>query len=182
MYCFFHHRCLIFFWASLLFYLCTPPSISVFLAHTHTDIVLNLCLPISLFLPLLLPPSLTYSTSFYLARSFFSFVSLSLSIYIGLLHCTFPSPFSFYSTTSPFGSPYLSHSGVQLSFIRFFRKKVFSHSYIYHSYSVFICDCFPLSFLVHPSSLFLCLVSHSRYFHLLGICFCLRILSGLNLN
>lgn len=110
----------------LLFYLCSPSPASQSFSHAHTDrVVLHLCLATSPFLPLLLPPSLTYSTSFCLARSFFSLCqSVSLTISIGFSHCTFPPPFSFLSTTSPFGSPYLSHSGVQLSFIRFFRGKL----------------------------------------------------------
>lgn len=116
----------LFFKPCLLFHLCTPPlHLCLPCTHTHTNCII-LCLSISLSLSLcFLPVSHTVKLSIWPSPSFLVPVSLSLSLNIyWSLALHFPLPFSFYSTTSPFDSPYLSHSGVQLSFIRFFRGKL----------------------------------------------------------
>lgn len=157
-----------------MFYLCTPP-LHLFPAHTHTQTALFF-ISISL-LSLPRPPSLARNIVS-LVRSFFPLLNLLLNKLCSL--ALLSPPFSLYSTTSPFGAPYLFHSGVQLSFIRFFRGKLRKAlTPISLSFSIFIFDQFPLSLLVHASALSGLILP---CFHLLGICSWLHILSSPNLN
>lgn len=137
-----------------MFHLGTPPlHLCLFYTHTVVCIVLSL-----LFSSLPLPPSLPLSHEVQLSICSSPFflvpACLSLSTYIGLLHCTFtPHSLSiqqalyltrYISTT--LGSSFLS-LGSSVGKLRKRPQLV--------SVSIFICDSFSLSPLVQASPLFL---------------------------
>lgn len=162
----------------LLCHLCAPPlHLCLFLAHTDC-VVLHLPSFSS-------APSLPYSTHVYLVQVFYSLcqsrlsLSPSLSEYILVSRTPLalhpPPPFSFlFNNLSIWLAISLSHSGVQLSFIRFFRgklrkKKALAPSYI----SLSLCSLGSVRPLSFPAG-----DSHSPpHFHLKGVCSHLHILS-----
>lgn len=142
---------------SLLFYLCTPP-LHLCLSCTHTQAALfSISVSLVLFFCL---PLIQYKFLSGPGPSFLVSVCLSFNIdwSLALALLSLPRPFSFYSSTSPFGSLYLSHSGVQLSFIMFFRGELRKRLQPLLYLSFFLCfhSCSPFkSFgpFVHSLSL-----------------------------
>lgn len=138
----------------LLCHLCAPPlHLCLFLAHTDC-VVLHLPSFSS-------APSLPYSTHVYLVQVFYSLcqsrlsLSPSLSEYILVSRTPLalhpPPPFSFlFNNLSIWLAISLSHSGVQLSFIRFFRGKLRKKK----GFSTFLYLPFSLFARVRPSTLF----------------------------
>ena len=131
--------------SSPLFYLRIPP-LHLCLSCTHRDgVVLHLCLDISLLLPPLLPH--IYSASFYITRSFFPSVCLSLFQYILVSCIELFTPILFLYDNHSI-SFIISPAGVQLSFMMFFKRGL--RKRFHSNYSISLPLCFHSELLFGP--------------------------------